>query len=481
MSSIKKNLSLQTAYQVLTVITPLITAPYLARVLGTSQLGVFSYTNSIVAYFAVVAMLGTVNYGTRTIASVKDNQNDRDKVFTCIFIFQLAVTLVSILAYAVYMLFFCVDNRLVSFLQSITLIGCIFDITWVYFGVEDFKTTVVVSLFNKILTVLLILLLVKQSSDLWVYTIIILGGTLVTNILLFINLPRYVSFKRVSIKDVSMHIKPNLILFIPLLAMSVYHTMDKTMLGLLSSFEQSGYYYNSDKVVSMPYMVIYGVGTVMLPRMTALLTDRKQIEANQLFMTTMDGIAAICVAVSCGIAAVANEFIPLFYGEGYDPCILITIVFTPVLLAKSFSVISRTQYLIPMNMEKEYIKSVVWGAIINLIFNFILIPLYGALGATVSTVLAEFVSCAVQFFSLRGKKLGISRLLIKTLMYSMIGMMMIVIVRIIAIIDAPVIVVLMIEVLSGGCFYCLTCFLFWKKTNNQFYAIMRNAIKRISD
>ncbi len=478
MSSVKKNLSLQTAYQVFSTCMPLITAPYLARKLGASQLGVFSFTSSIVAYFTLFAMLGTINYGTRSIASVKDDREKRNKIFTGIFLLQIIVTVFASLAYFIYLVFFCTENKTIAYLQGIALISCLLNINWLFFGVEDFQVTVTRSFVIKLVSVALILVLVKKESDLWLYTLIMLGSTFLSNLILFVYLPRYVSFRKVSISELKQHIKPNIVLFIPLLAMTVYHTMDKTMLGALSTYEQSGFYYNSDKIVQIPYMVINGIGTVMLPRMSSLLAEKKQKEADQLFITTLEGVAAVCIAMLCGIAAISKEFIPFFFGEGYDECIMITIVFTPILLIKGFAVIARTQYLIPMRMEKEFTKSVIGGAIVNLVLNIFLIPPYGALGAAVATVIAEFAACLLQFLSLRKNNLQLGKLLLKTLFYSIIGLIMIIMVRLVALINVSVVIKLIIEIVVGICVYGVICILYWYKTNNKFYSIILEPIKR---
>lgn len=480
MSSIKKNLGLQTVYQILSACMPLITAPYLARKLGATQLGIFSYTTSIVAYFTLVAMLGTVNYGTRCIAEVKGDRKQRDQVFTSIYVLQLLVTSIAIIAYAIYLLYVCSDNKLIALIQGIALVSCLLDINWLFFGVEDFQITVTRSIVIKIATVMLILLLVNQASDLWIYTLIMLGGTLLSNAVLFLYLPRYASFTKVSTEQIWAHIKPNLVLFIPLLAMTVYHTMDKTMLGLMSTYEQSGFYYNSDKIVQIPLLVINGIGTVMLPRMSSLLAEGKQKEADNLFVITLEGVAAISIAIACGIAAVSKEFIPIFFGPGYDECIAITVIFTPILLIKGFSAIARTQYLIPMKMEKEFTKSVAGGAIVNLILNAILIRSYGAMGAAIATVVAELVACVMQFYSLRGRELGIGNMLKKTAIYLIMGLIMIALVRVVAIIPIKISIKIVIEVLVGAVFFGGVCLMYWMKTNNRFYEILcKPIIQRI--
>lgn len=466
--SIKKNLGLQTAYQVLSACMPLITAPYLARVLGATQLGIFSYTSSIVAYYTLFAMIGTVNYGTRCIATVKSNRLERNDVFSNIFALQIITTLTCILGYFIYIAFVCKDNIDISALQGIALIGCLLDINWLFFGVEDFQITVTRNIIIKILTVALILLFVRNENDLWIYTIIMLGGTVLSNLILFFYLPRYVSIEKPSWSKIKSHVIPNLVVFVPLLAMSVYHIMDKTMLGKLSTYEQSGFYYNSDKIVQIPLLVFNGIGTVMLPRMSSLIADDKKNEAVRLFEMTLEGVVALSIAIACGIGAVSKEFVPLFFGSGYDECIYIIIVFSPILLIKGLSIIVRTQFLIPMKMEKEFTKSVVGGALVNLVLNIVLIPKYGALGAAIATVLAELVACILQFKSIIGQGINLKILLSHMVVYLFIGVLMTIIVRITSLISVNSILKLAIEVISGAVFYGMSCFFYWKKTNNSF-------------
>ncbi len=481
MSSIKRNLSLQTAYQVLSACMPLITAPYLARKLGPSQLGVFSFTTSVVMYFTLFAMLGTVNYGTRSIALTNGDRNKRNEVFSEVFGLQLFATAIAILAYALYYYFFCKDNKLIVLLQGIALISCLVDINWLFFGVENFQITVTRSIVVKIISVGLIMVLINRESDLWKYTLIMHGSTFISNLILFAYLPRYASFTRITINQVKKHLKPNLVLFLPLLAMTVYHTMDKTMLGLLTSYEQSGFYFYSDKIVQIPLLIFNGIGTVMLPRMTSLLTDNKQREANDLFVSTMEGVAAVSIAMAFGIAAVAKEFIPLFYGPGYEACILITILFSPILLIKGYSSIIRTQYLIPMKREKEITKTVAWGSLVNLVLNFILIPNYGALGAAAATVAAELVACGLQFLSLRGMGLGIRRMLIDTVRYILIGMIMAFAVRAGARLRMNCIAKLVVEIIIGISVYGIMCLALWVKTKNRMYdSLVKPLLERFS-
>ncbi len=467
-NSIKKNLGFQTVYQILNTCLPLITAPYLARTLGATQLGVFSYTSSIVTYFTLTAMLGTINYGTRSIASVKEDKEKRSRVFCGIYLLQLLTSLFATVIYILYVTVICRENNIIATIQIIALISCFVDISWLFFGMENFKTTVTVSMIFRVITVVGILFLVKDPGDLWIYTVLMLGGVLAGQIILWIYALRYINFVRVSYENIKEHIKPNLLLFVPLLAMSVYHTMDKTMLGIMSNYEQSGFYYNADKLINIPLGVVNGVGTVMLPRMTALYHTGKQREGNQLFIFSTEGVAVISSAMAFGIAAISNEFVPLFFGDGYEPCILLTIVLSPVLIIKGFSSTARTQYLVPLKKERVFTKSVVAGAITNLIINLALIPVLGAMGAVIGTLFAEFVACIWQFLCMQ-KAIDLKKCLGNCMIYFIAGIVMFVAVRLVARISLSTLVKLVVEIAIGGIVYVIICVLFWKITKNEMY------------
>ena len=472
----KKNLILQTVYQIWNMCLPLVTAPYLSRRLGAEQLGIFSYTSSVVSYFALAAMLGTVHYGARSIAAVREDPDARSEVFWSVFFLQAFAAAAASAAYGGYLVLLCRENRGISLLQALRLAGCLLDISWFFFGMEKFEITAGCGMLVKLLTAVLVLLLVKTPEDLWLYVLITLGGAAAGQLALFAFLPRFVSFRKPGVPGVIARLRPNLVLFVPLLAMSVYHTMDKTMLGLLSDYRQSGFYYSADKVINIPISILNGMGTVMLPRVSALVSQDRREEAGRLLAAAWEGTAAVSIALACGIAAVSREFIPLFYGEGYEPCILLTAVFAPVLVVKSFSVMVRTQYLIPMEMESAWIRAAAAGAAVNLLFNLLLIPPFGALGAAAATLLAECAACALQLFALRGSGLGLLRVGKRTGTYLAAGLTMILLVRAAALLQAGPLVKLLVEIALGAVFYCAACLIFWIKTDNQFYKLIAGSI-----
>ena len=324
MSKIKRNLGYQTIYQILNTCLPLITSPYLARVLGAEKQGIFSYTQSIVNYFTLFAMLGVVNYGTRTIAECKKERRSISYSFWNIYLFQALTSAICIVLYSSYLFFLSPENRLIALIQGLYLIGSFLDANWLFFGLEKFKITVTRNMVVRLLSVAAILLLVKSRDDLWVYTLIMAGSPVISNVIIWKFIPNEVDIHftdYINFDEVKRHIKPNLVLFIPLLGMSVYHVMDKTMLGILSSYEQVGFYYNADKIINIPIGVIGGVGTVMLPRMSALFADNRAEDIKKYFLTSIEGIIISAAAMAFGIAAISKEFTPVFFGEGFEPCV----------------------------------------------------------------------------------------------------------------------------------------------------------------
>ena len=491
MSKLKKNLGYQTIYQILNTCIPLITSPYLARVLGAEKQGVFSYTQSIINYFTLFAMLGVENYGTRTIANCGDDREKRSKSFWNIYFFQMCCTLLSIGIYVVYLTRICSQNVYIAFLQIFYLLGSLVDINWLFFGVEKFKTTVSRNMIIRISSVVLILSTVRKPSDLWIYTLIMAGSTFLSNIILWFFASKEVDVKAirtVSKKEVVKHIKPNLVLFVPLMAMSVYHIMDKTMLGLLSTYKQVGYYYNADKIINIPIGILIGIGTVMLPRMTALNSNGLINEAKKLFLLSIELIVAVSSAMACGIFAISVEFTPLFFGSGYDECIRVIMMLSPgdctpwrqkaaseVLPQRrrdGLSEIARMQYLIPNQKEKIFIESVFWGAGINLIVNLLLIVRLGALGAAIGTMAAELVSCFWQYKKIN-KYISCSSVIYKSMVYVLFGVVMIIVVRIVARIFCGGIVALVFEILTGVVVYSLLCIGYWKLTKNKILSVIK--------
>ena len=398
---LKLNIVYSTAYQVLVLIIPLITAPYVSRVLGATNLGIYSYTQAFANYFVLFAMLGVSNYGNRSIAQVRDNPKLLSKTFWEIYSFQVCVTIAVSAVYILYCFIAVSQIRAIYLLQFLYVISAGFDINWFFFGIEKFKLTVTRNTVIKIANAILIFVFVKEQSDLAIYTLIMSFGTLVSVIALFPFLPKYISFEKIEIKDVVKHIQPNLTLFIPVIAISLYNIMDKLMLGYLGTSDEVAFYSNSERIAQLPNSIIMAVGNVLMPRMSNLIAAGNKEKSSKLFDKSMTFMIVSSVLLAFGMAAISKVFAPWFYGKEFTKCGMYILWLCPTIVFKSIAGSVRTQLIIPMERDKVYIFSVSAGAIVNLIANYFFIPMYQGLGAVFGTVLAEAVVCSLQVFMTR--------------------------------------------------------------------------------
>ena len=389
MKSENKNFLYNVVFQLLTFIIPFITVPYISRVLGVDNIGIYSYTYSIVYLFMLFAMLGITNYGNRAIVSVRDDSEKLSITFSSIYSLQLTVSFIAIILYYAYCFFVCKEYKFISLIQSILLLSVCFDINWFYFGIEKFKLTITRNLIIKFSSLLLVFLFVKDEDDLPIYTLIMAGSYFISQIYLVIILRKFTHFRIECFKVSIKHIKGVMILFVPVLAFGIYKVMDKTMIGKLSNVTQLGYYENAEKIINIPSAVISALGTVMLPRMSYLINKsdsgyKKTIEESMMLVMKLATI--MCM----GLLLISNEVVVVLFGKDFFDSGPILKWLSISILASAWANVIRTQYLIPLKKDRIYIFSTIGAALLNVIFNAIFIPLYGGIGACIGTVVAEF-------------------------------------------------------------------------------------------
>lgn len=401
--SLKKNFAFNSAYQLLQVITPLVTTPYLARVLGPEQSGVFSYTQSITNYFVLFATLGISTYGVRAIAQCGDDRARRSKVFWGAYVSQLISGAAATLAYIVYAIFIHEGGVLITLLWSLWLVFAVVDVSWLLFGCEEFKIPTVRSTVTKLLSLVFIFMFVKTREDLWLYVLAISGSFLLNGIIVWPFVKRYVDFVRPTVREVKAHLKGNLGLFVPVIAVSVYTTLDKIMLGVLSTEEQVAFFSYSERISRLPLSVLQALGVVMMPRMSYLLMDGQRNKALELLKSSIWIMLAASMALAFGISAVAPEFVPVFLGGGYEPCVGIMTFLVVIIPVISMTNVIGKQYLLPLSRDGEYTLSLIVGAALNVAVNVLLIPRLGAAGAAIGTIVAEVGILIVQVICVRGE------------------------------------------------------------------------------
>lgn len=467
MASIKKNFIYQLTYRILTIITPLITSPIISRALGAQNLGIYSATQAYVNYFTLFSMLGIEYYGNRTIAALRNNKEALERSFWSIYAVQLSSVLISTLVYYITIYWLPSERRFISILQALWLISCLLDINWFFFGIEQFRLTVTRNLLVKVITVTLIVLFVRHSNHLYLYTAIMSGSMAISQILLWPSLFKTISYKRPKWNDIKSHIAPILKLFIPVLGLSVFHIMDKTMLDLLSDEASVGYYYSADKVINIPLGVISAISTVMLPRIAYVASNKTISDVKALVSKSAEIVACLFAAVGFGIAAIAKDFVPLFFGEGFGPCIRLIYWFVPVLYVKSWGEMIRSQFLIPMGRDRLYTYAVFGGAFANLIANYFLIIKYSALGAVLGTLIAESVVTFIEIVGVR-KEINFAKIIYKQSMYILFGLIMMIVVRHMAeITNFGSVLHLVFQIVFGGFVYIILCLVYWSANQNN--------------
>ena len=341
------------------------------------------------------------------------------------------------------------------------MISCLFDINWFYFGVEDFKATVTRNFILKAITVVSIVAFIRTPSDLNLYVAIMAGSTAISQLAMWCRNGQYVDFKRVTAKQCKKHIVPIVRLFVPMIALSIYHFMDKTMLDALSTEAEVGYYYAADKIIYIPLGLITAIGTVMLPRVSSVITHSKDKTKELLNKSSELSICLSC-AVGFGIAAIAEEFVPFFFGEGYEKCSTLLLLFVPVLFIKALSNVVDQQYLIPAKLDNQYTIAVTGGAMTNLLCNWLLIPKLGAVGATMGTFIAELTVLIISMLFAR-KNINFMKMFLKYSYYLLFGLLMFIAVKFFAgcFSLSSKILQLFLMIMLGACVYCLLCLIPW--------------------
>lgn len=462
----KKNFIYNLVYQLLVMILPLMTTPYIARVIGPEGVGMQSYTYSIVSYFVLFIMLGINNHGNRSVAMVRDDKNKLNETFWGIYYIQISMSAIIVILYGVYILFAVDKYKELFLVQYIYILAAALDINWLFFGLEKFKFTVSRNIIIKIISVFSIFLFIKNKDDLIIYSLILAIGTLVSQLVLWKYAFKEIKFNKPDIKNIKENIKPILILFIPIIAISIYKIMDKIMIGSMSDIMQLGYYENSEKIINIPLGIITALATVMLPKMSNLYANGKEVEGKKYIGISIEFVMIMSIGSVFGLIGVSEVFIPIFLGEKFNGCINVVSMLSITILFIAWANVIRTQYLIPKKEDKIYLYSTIFGAVINLILNIIFIPKIGAVGASIGTILAEGTVCIYQTLKVR-KYLDIKGYFKKNIFYLLPGIIMCVIVRLIGDTLDRTLTTGVIQIALGIILYCTISFIYLIKIDSD--------------
>lgn len=397
---IVKNYLYNVGYNILILLTPLLTVPYISRVLGPTGVGINATTNSIITYFLLAGTVGITIYGNREIAFIREDFEKRSQVFWEIELLQITTIGLAYLAFCIF-LFFQNQLKMYFFYQSFLIIAGAFDISWFFMGLEDFKKTVLRNILVKIISLFAIFVLVKTKNDVGIYILILSLSQLLGNVTLWPYLNRIVRVPKIATLHIFKHLKPSLSLFIPQVAITIYLAVNKTMLWQLDNVTASGYYDYSDKLIKLVLAIVTSIGTVMLPHIANLYARKQMKQVKEYLYISFDFVLFIAIPMCFGIAALATSLAPWFFGSKFTMVNKLLMIEAPVIILIGLSNVIGQQYLLPTKQTRTYTVSVVLGAVTNIVINIPLILKYGVYGAMIATLLSELTVTSYQLIKVR--------------------------------------------------------------------------------
>ncbi|WP_395317641.1 polysaccharide biosynthesis C-terminal domain-containing protein [Fructilactobacillus frigidiflavus] len=442
-----KNYLYNMSYQIFILIVPLLTTPYLARVLEPKGIGIVTFTNSITQYFIIFGSIGVSLYGSRQIAFVREDKMKLSKTFYDIFFLRLITIFLSLILFFIF-LSFLHKYKQFYIVQSFSIIAAAFDISWFFQGIENFKVTVLRNFIIKVITIVSIFTLVKTSNDLALYIFIISISLLIGNLSLFPYLKNNIEKPQWNNINLIIPFKGAMIFFIPEVATQIYLYVNKTMLGIITNPTISGYFEQSDKIIKMSLAVVTSIGMVMLPHVANAHKQGNHQRVKNYLYKTFEFVTMLSIPLAFGISAIASNLVYLYLSDKFLQVIPILMIESIVIILIAWSNAIGIQYLMPTEQNKVFNYSVILGAIINIILNFPLIILWGAIGTAISTIISELAVTIYQIWSIR-EQINLKNLFSDFYKYMFSGILMFLIVFIINKNYVPTWTHLMIEITIG--------------------------------
>ena len=391
-----KNYLYNVVYQILVLLVPLITVPYVSRVLGPDLVGINSYTNSWMTFFLLIGQMGIALYGNREVAYHRENPIERSQIFFGIELLQVMTIMIALITYLIAVFLFSTTFKEYFLLQSLWIIAAGVDVSWYFMGMENFQRIVFRNMLVKLASVVLIFLLIKGHNDLGKYIALLGLSNLVGNLTLWPYLRDEIKWVPIRTWHPFKHFYPALLLFIPTITTQVYQVVNRLMLGRMSTQNQLGQFQNADQIIKVVLAIATASGQVMLPHIANKFSKGDIKGIRESLYNSFDFITAIAMPMMFGVMAIAEPFAPWFLGSEFNSAGRLMMIEAPIILFIGWSNVTGTQYLMPISRTKEYTISVTIGAVVNVITNFLFIAKWGANGAALATSISEFAVTAVQ-------------------------------------------------------------------------------------
>lgn len=447
---IVSNYMYNTAYQLMVILLPLISMPYISKIFGVENIGIYNFSYTVVNYFIIIGQLGLNLYGRREVSYHRDDQNKLNELFSQLIVLRFIIFIIIILSYIIFI--FCSTSYTVFYTYFIILIfSNMIDITWLFQGLEEFKILSIRNFIVKFINTVLIFVIIKTPDDLVKYIIIYSGSEFISQLIMWSKISKVITKFRLSTQDFSRHLKYSIYLFTPQIVTTIYTLTDKLLLGVLTNETQLGLYSQSDKIIKLAVTVIGSMGSIMMPRIANMYANGNNKEdIKAILEKTSMWCWFIGFLMIFGLIGVSRGFTSWFFGNGYEPVAYLMCIISPAIIFIGLSDVYGMQYLIPTNQSKEYTIGAAVGAIVNVILNAILIVKFQAIGSSIANVVSEFC-VTLTMFVLARKTISIKfKLPIK---YFIAGILMCGIIKLIDNILSPSIFATMLEGFIGCVVY----------------------------
>ena len=389
--TIKRNFVYNLLLQISAVLFPIITAPYIARMLDPDGVGIVNFVNTYASYFALFAVLGIPTYGIREIAKRQGNLKEMERFLSQMISIELVSTFVISLLFIGSVLWIdqLKENALLFLLAGISLYMTPFKIEWFFKGQEKFGYITFRSLVIRTVSILLLFVFVRTKHDLVNYVLLSLFSTIANEFWNYLKVLKLGIRPYITFKGCKTHLKAVLVLLGSSVAISIYVMLDTLMLGFLADYSEVGYYNSAIHLVKAVLPLATALSAVALPRVASFMQSNDMESVNALMQKSLNIVSFLVFPMTMGIILVAPTFVPLFFGSQFEGAILPMQVGAVLLIAIGLNNLNGIQILTGMGKDKQFLMSVTSGAVSNFILNLILIPRYGAVGAAISSVYAE--------------------------------------------------------------------------------------------
>ena len=419
--SIKKNYIYNTSYQILVLIIPFITIPYISRTLTASSIGRFTFVNSILQYFTLFAGMGIAIFGQREISYYQDDRKERSRVFWDLKFLSLINVTICMIIYLTLVNTYAHQNFKMYMIVSLHIITIVFEAGWFFAGMEEFGLLVSISFVLKILQTACIFIFIKAPNHIDRYAFNISFFWFLGSAIQCCFLPKYIDKPDIKNLRPFRNIKTIWSLFIPTIASSVYSILDTTMIGLFTDTSyENGYYELCMRVIRIILLTVTSLSNVMVPRIGYLFKKNDKEQIQRYMYLSYRFIWFIGVPLCLGLIAVSDNFVYWFFGEDSARIAELLKISSFLIVIIGINSITGGQYLIPTGRQNQYTLSIIIGATVNLCMNIFLIRYFYAYGAVVASVSAEGVIALVELYFVR-KELSLMKILLSLRNYLLAG------------------------------------------------------------